>query len=89
MIERMLAHDVDKDLAAVSLESTRAIFARSLVSSQPLSAGTALTPDHLAMKKPGTGIPASRIDAVLGRRLRRNLAADELLHESDLEQVEP
>jgi sialic acid synthase SpsE len=37
------------------------------------------------MKKPGTGIPAGRIAEVVGRRLRRNLEADDQLRLEDLD----
>jgi hypothetical protein len=36
-------------------------------------------------KKPGTGIPAGRIPALVGRRLRRDVAPDRLLREDDFE----
>ena len=40
--------------------------------------------DHLTLKKPGTGLPASEIDNLVGRRLRIAVPADRLLRESDL-----
>ena len=40
----------------------------------------------LAVKKPGLGIPAERLHELFGRRLRRRVAADQLLHEDDLEE---
>jgi N-acetylneuraminate synthase len=52
---------------------------------QDLAAGTVLGPEHLTVKKPGTGIPAARLRDLVGRRLRRAVAADHLLAESDLE----
>jgi N-acetylneuraminate synthase len=84
-IERMRASPVDKDRMAAEMTSLRSIFTKSLVAKSPLSAGTVLTEGHLAMKKPGTGIPAGRISEVVGRRLRRNLDTDEQLHLEDLE----
>jgi N-acetylneuraminate synthase len=84
-VERMRAHPVDKDRMAAEMTSLRSIFTKSLVARSPLSAGTVLTEGHLAMKKPGTGIPAGRISEVVGRRLRRNLDTDEQLHLEDLE----
>lgn len=58
---------------------------KSLVAACDLSAGTTLTQDHLLSKRPGNGIPASRQDELLGRRLRRPIAADEALSFDDLE----
>jgi N-acetylneuraminate synthase len=84
-IERMLAHPIDKDAAAVEMTPLRAIFTKSLVARQPLAAGTVLGEQHLAAKKPGTGIPAERLPELVGRRLRRGVAADEMLREEDLD----
>jgi sialic acid synthase SpsE len=39
----------------------------------------------LALKKPGTGIPPSKIEAVLGRRTRKTLGRDDQILEGDLE----
>jgi N,N'-diacetyllegionaminate synthase len=84
-VERMRAHPVDKDKMAVEMAPLRDIFTKSLVARAPLVAGTVLTEAHLAMKKPGTGIPAGRIAEVVGRRLRRNLEVDEQLRLEDLD----
>ncbi|MBT4770554.1 MAG: N-acetylneuraminate synthase, partial [Rhodospirillaceae bacterium] len=50
-----------------------------------LPAGAVLAPDHLALKKPGTGIPAARLDEIIGKRLKVSVAKDTLLQEGDLE----
>jgi N-acetylneuraminate synthase len=86
-IEAMRANPVDKNDMAETLEPLRAIFAKSLVARTTLQAGTVLRDTDLRVKKPGTGIPARRLDEVVGRRLRRHLEADELLRDADLEPV--
>ena len=58
---------------------------RSLAAAEDLSAGTVLTREMLTALRPGTGISPARIEAVIGRRLRRNVAHSELLALSDLE----
>ncbi len=83
-IERMQASPVDKDAAAAGAAPLRAIFTRSLVSARALPAGHTLTTADLVLKKPGTGLPESRLPGVLGRRLRVPLAADALLTEDHL-----
>ena len=85
-IERMQASPVDKDASARDLQPLRDIFTRSVVARTPLEAGTVLREDHLAAKKPGTGIPARRLPELIGRRLRRAVAADQLLRDDDLEE---
>ena len=47
-------------------------------------AGTTLERGMLAAKKPGTGIPARRLDELVGRRARSDIAADTVLKEDDL-----
>ncbi|HSK19851.1 MAG TPA: N-acetylneuraminate synthase family protein [Longimicrobiales bacterium] len=84
-IERMLASPVEKDAAAADAAPLRAIFTRSVVTRTDLGAGTVLGPEHLALRKPGSGIPASRLAELTGRRLRRDVAENTLLSEDDLE----
>ena len=50
-----------------------------------LDAGTELAPEDLAAKRPlGDGLPASDLESVVGRRLRRAVAADEQIRLGDL-----
>jgi N-acetylneuraminate synthase len=86
-IETMRDHPVDKDALARESAPMRAIFTRSIVAGQDLQAGTVLAREHLTVKKPGTGLPPERLDDVVGRRLRRAVAADQLLAAEDIEDV--
>jgi N-acetylneuraminate synthase len=82
-VEKMRANPVDKDAIARDMAPLRAIFTKSLVARERLAAGTVLSEAHLAMKKPGTGIPAERLPDVVGRVLRRALDVDEQLRPDD------
>jgi len=84
-IERMRANPVDKDAAARKTAPLRRLFTRSLVVREALPAGTVLTEAHLVVKKPGTGLPPERLGEVVGCRLARPVAADQLLAAEDLE----
>ena len=84
-IERMRAHPVDKDRAAEATAPLRRLFTRSIVAVTALSAGTVLTDGHLAIKKPGTGLPPSMLPELVGKRLQRDVAADQLLAVEDVE----
>jgi N-acetylneuraminate synthase/N,N'-diacetyllegionaminate synthase len=64
---------------------TRAVARRSLVAARALPAGHRLARADVAIKRPGTGIAPGELDRVLGRRLTRALAADELLDWARLE----
>lgn len=84
-IEKMRAAPVDKDAIAAEMQPLREIFTRSIVARGALAAGTVLQAEHLALKKPGTGISGARLPEMVGRRLRHAVAADQLLKEDDLE----
>lgn len=84
-LEKALAHPVDKDVIAGELSPLRDLFTKSIVTRTGLAAGTVLTLEHLAFKKPGTGIPAREVCKVIGRRLRRTVALDHILEEADFE----
>ena len=84
-IERMKRNPVDKDEAAATMTPLRTIFTRSIVARAPLAAGTVLDEQHLAIKKPGTGLSPDRMPEVIGRRLRRAVTADQQILEDDLD----
>ncbi len=58
----------------------------SVVTVAPLEAGDILTREKLAVKRPGGGIPAWRLDEVIGRRAARRVPADQTLRWEDLEE---
>jgi N-acetylneuraminate synthase len=84
-IDAALANPVDKDAIAAEKANLRSMFGRSIVASRDLAAGTRLTPEDLALKKPGSGLPESKLDALLGRRLRHSLPRDQQLKLDDIE----
>jgi N-acetylneuraminate synthase len=84
-LERALASPVDKDAVAEELGDLRALFTRSVVAAADLEAGTVLSEAHLALKKPAGGLPPGRLAELVGRRLRRPVAADAQLTEDDVE----
>lgn len=83
-IERMNSNPVQKDELASEAEPLRKIFTKSVAAGVNLPAGTVLKESHLTLRKPGTGIPANELESVIGRVLRRPVAANQLLHEGDL-----
>ena len=84
-IEKMKSNPVDKTTIAEEFDELRSTFTKSIVASKNLKAGTILKEEDLSLKKPGTGIPAARLTDVVGRRLRRRVAADTLIAEQDLD----
>ena len=83
-VETARRHPADKDAQARELEDLHAIFSKSIVAVSDLAAGTVLAAEHLCLKKPGSGLPAARLEEVVGRALRRDVAKDGLLSEDDL-----
>jgi len=83
-VEAMLARPVDKDDLA-ALAGMKEVFEKSVVSIGDIRAGTVISVEMLAAKKPGTGIPARRLRDVVGRRARRDIPADTVLTEADVE----
>ncbi len=65
-------------------EERKAAFRRSIVTTTDLKAGTVIRPAHLDAKRPGTGIPPGETLHVIGRTLKRDVAADEILKWEDL-----
>ena len=84
-IERMRDSPVDKDASARETEPLRKLFTRSVVARTALAAGTILAPDHLALKKPGTGLPPERLHDLVGRTLKRSVKADDMIALDDIE----
>ncbi len=83
-IEQALAHPVDKEAKALEFTELRQVFGKSVVTADAFPAGHTLVETDVALKKPGTGIPASRLSEVVGRKLTRAVAANTVLSEADL-----
>jgi sialic acid synthase SpsE len=84
-VEQCLLNPVDKDAEANTLRPLRDTFGKSVVASQDLPDGVRLRREHLAVKKPGTGIPPNRLRDLIGKRLLRALVADEQLRKDDVD----
>lgn len=84
-IERMIDSPVDKNSMSGKMTELRTMFTKSVVAGSDLPAGTVLSTTDLKFKKPGTGMPASQIDSLIGRTLRREVKMDEFVQLTDLE----
>ena len=58
---------------------------KSVVAFGDIAAGTLLRAEHLTTKKPGSGIPAERLESLIGLRTRRPITRDTLISMDDLE----
>ena len=85
LIERSLANPLDKDAAAGEVAAMRQVFNKALVTAHDLKVGQRLTMEDLTARKPASaGIPAQRLEEVLGMPLKRDLPAGEFITEADL-----
>ncbi len=82
-LEAVLAAPVDKT-DPERYAGMKKIFEKSVVSVVAIPAGTKITAEMLAVKKPGSGIPARRLGEVIGKTAKRDIPADSLLAEEDL-----
>jgi N-acetylneuraminate synthase len=87
-IERMRTHPVAKDEMASEMAPLRSMFSKSVTAKHALAAGATLSSADLMLRKPGTGIPADQLTALVGRRLRRDVASGEFLQYSDVDTAE-
>lgn len=58
---------------------------RSLVSTRDIPAGATITGEMVWTKRPGTGIPAAQMDAIIGRTTKRAISANTLFAWDDFE----
>ena len=79
----LMGSEIKKPLA--SEEVSRLNARRSIVLKKDLNSGHKLTHDDLICKRPGTGIPASKWDEVLEKKINKNLNEDYILSWEDLD----
>lgn len=65
---------------SIAEENKKAKFRRSLVAVRNLKEGQKIAYTDLTSKRPGTGIPPSMIESVVGRKISCDLAEDTVLH---------
>lgn len=82
-IETMQRSKVDKDDLAPFGEMKR-VFEKSLVAEVDIEAGQILSRKMIGIKKPGNGLPAARLEEVLGKRAARSIVAGSLLSGEDI-----
>lgn len=82
-ISAMLSNPVDKN-NLTAFQEMKEIFEKSVVSACSIPAGTVITREMLAIKKPGTGIPAARLTEVIGSIASVAISPNSLIHETEI-----
>ncbi len=83
----MAQNPVDKDKMAAKMEKMRGLFTKSVALAAPQKKGTVISAKMLAPKKPGTGIPFTEKDKLVGLRLKRDVPSDRLLNWEDVDRA--
>lgn len=83
----MSCNPVNKDEMAIKLKTMRDLFMKSVALKIDAPSGTVISEDMLTPKKPGTGIPFTEKEKVIGKKLKKDVPADRLLTWEDLENV--
>jgi N-acetylneuraminate synthase len=76
-VESALGHG--RKEPAASEANTASVARKSLVAAHHIAAGTTLTEDLIAIKRPGTGLPPAMRPHLAGRRVREDVQAGALL----------
>jgi N,N'-diacetyllegionaminate synthase len=82
-VELMLGNGLKTPTESES--GTRINNRKSVVAKASLSPGDVITPDSIAIKRPGLGIPPKYFEMIVGRRVARSLAVDEVISWGDLQ----
>lgn len=64
------------------------VFRKSIVAKEPISVGEVFTKENLTTKSPGTGLSPQNIFDLIGKKAVRGFEKDDLLHESDLKEID-
>ncbi len=76
-VEASLGHG--RKEPAASEANTAAVARKSLVAAKDIPAGTVLTENLIALRRPGTGLPPAKRADLIGRTARTFIAAGELI----------
>ncbi|NKB55255.1 MAG: N-acetylneuraminate synthase [Alphaproteobacteria bacterium] len=82
--ELEVALGVPEKVLGAHADNMRGTFTNSIVTRVALPAGSRLSRETLALKKPGSGMPPTRLLDVLGKQLSRDVPADHPISEGDL-----
>jgi N,N'-diacetyllegionaminate synthase len=81
-IDVMRSTEIDKD-EIDRYQVMKETFQKSVVAVHDIEEGETLTREHLGIRKPGTGIPPSRLGELIGRKAARPISQNTLLSTAD------
>ena len=77
IVEKSLGTGIKKPV--LSEKNTAEVARKSLVAAKDIFPGTILTRELIAIKRPGTGLPPSALETLLGRKVQKAVKADDLI----------
>jgi N-acetylneuraminate synthase len=80
----MAMNPVDKDKQADEMDTMRQLFTKSIALKSPAAKGAVISADMIVPKKPGTGIPYTEREKIIGKVLARDVPQDRLLAWEDV-----
>ena len=83
-LEKAINFDEEEIVTGKNEMMMRQFMRRSIVTDRDIAKGTKITEDMLAIRRPGTGVPSSEMDKVVGKKARRNLVKNSIIKFSDL-----
>ena len=79
-LELMIDPSYSKNDVTNSLSNMKRVFEKSIVTARPIKMNTLISREDLTLKKPGTGIPASLLDVVVGKKALIDLDINHIIH---------
>jgi sialic acid synthase SpsE len=83
--ELAITSKIDKNEIVKKLGEMKFVFEKSIVSARELKEGHVISEEDLAYKKPGDGIPAKDYKNVIGKKVIKNIAANEKIEFSQIQ----
>lgn len=83
-VEQAMGTDMPRQVTQGELLN-REVLGKSIIASEPIQIGKAITPSMLEIKSPGKGLQPSKVDSLVGKLARRNFKKGDFFFESDLE----
>ena len=83
--ELAISSKIDKNEKVKELGEMKFVFEKSIVSARELKAGHVISEEDLVYKKPGDGIPAKDYKNVIGKKVIKNIAANEKIEFSQIQ----
>lgn len=83
-LEHLAGRTTSKDELSFELEPLKQVFGRSIAPRIPIPAGTVITSEMLAFKKPAGGFAPSELDKVTGRVAKNALDPQRIIRPEDL-----